>query len=152
MFHPAFRSANHMYQIDAHLISCTERPYAYFLQREIYQKFYANEHDVNSRQRNCDVTRSLRTWNENITGKKSKMLLLLFMTMFCGSLSVNLIPDYIMQNGILGDCDATVTDKEDAYIRSHTGAYQLGSAISYNENENCKLIYDAGEGNNNFHL
>lgn len=67
-------------------------------------------------------------------------------TFFGSSCCLNIIPDYFMDSGGLGDCGETINNKEDVYIRSHTGAYQLGSIINYGANENCELTFNAGTG------
>ena len=100
----------------------------------------SDDNDVTLFQISCGYT-------ENMSDPRWNMLFLLFVTLICDSISVNTIPDYITENGLLGHCDSTITNKEDVYIRSHTGAYQLGSAINYGANENCKLTFEAGTGN-----
>lgn len=65
---------------------------------------------------------------------------------FGSSFCLNIIPDYFMNSGGLGNCGETINNKEDVYIRSHTGAYQLGSIINYGANENCELTFNAGTG------
>ncbi|XP_069110725.1 uncharacterized protein [Argopecten irradians] len=58
--------------------------------------------------------------------------------------SVNLISDYYTQDGF-GSCSEVITGETSAYLRSHVGAYQIGSLIGYRANEDCAVGFDAGQ-------
>lgn len=71
---------------------------------------------------------------------------ILFSIFISAAQSINVVADFYTQNGQFGSCSEIITGQNSVFLRSHVGAYQMGTAIRYRENEDCSTGFDAGEG------